>query len=124
MAAKIGLELDRHGQATRLVILIKNVLLYGVGNVSFIILYGVENASFCTYFPTNLAYPFTLRVTGITRENAMVEYLDYRKIAPPTHDLNIWSCGRLAILKCATYRRYTDLSVMGVRVGVFKRYGR
>jgi len=23
-----------------------------------------------------------------------------------------------AILKCATYRRYTDLSVMGVRVGV------
>jgi len=29
-----------------------------------------------------------------------------------------------AILKCATYRRYTDLSVMGVRVGVFKRYGR
>jgi len=33
-----------------------------------------------TYFPTNLGYPFTLRVTGIktTRKNAIAEYLDYQ----------------------------------------------
>jgi len=31
-----------------------------------------------TYFPTNLVYPFTLRVTGITRKNDIVEYLDYQ----------------------------------------------
>jgi len=31
-----------------------------------------------TYFPTNLVYPFTLLVTGITRNNAIVEYLDYQ----------------------------------------------
>jgi len=51
-------------------------------------------------------------------ENAIVEYLDYqipstqqavkrRWHAPPTRDLNIW-----------LYRRYTDVSAMGVRVGV------
>jgi len=44
-----------------------------------------------------------------TRENAIVEYLDYQipvKAIPK------------ARLKCATYRWYTELSVMGVRVGV------
>jgi len=30
-----------------------------------------------TYFLTNLVYPFTLRVTGITRKNTIVECLDY-----------------------------------------------
>jgi len=36
--------------------LFKNYILYGVGNASLHV----------TYFPTNLVYPFTLRVTGIT----------------------------------------------------------
>jgi len=27
---------------------------------------------------TNLIYPFILRVTGITKKNAIVEYLDYQ----------------------------------------------
>jgi len=61
-------------------------------------------------------------------KNAIVEYLDYQIPvtqlkgkkgsgdmqaakrdwnAPPTRDINIWLCGR-----------YTDLRVMGVRVGV------
>jgi len=65
---------------------------------------------------------------GITRKNAIVEYLDYQIPvtqlkgqkkngdkqtakrdwnAPPTPDQNIWLC-----------RQLTDLSVMGVRVGV------
>jgi len=55
--------------STRLVVLIKNI--YNLwGRKGFILPF--------TYFPTNLVYPFTLRVTGITKKNAIVEYLDYQ----------------------------------------------
>jgi len=47
-------------------------------------------------------------------KNAIVEYLDYQI---PVTQLN-GDLQAKARLKCATYRRYTDLSVMGVRVGV------
>jgi len=69
-----------------------------------------------------------MHILKIPRKNALVKYLDYQipvsqlkgtkgnvdmqaarrdGNAPPTHDLNIWLCGR-----------WTDLSVVGVRVGV------
>jgi len=35
----------------------------------------------------------------------------------------VYRLGSKASLKCATYRRYTDLSVMGVRVGVDQSIG-
>jgi len=44
---------------------IKNIYTLWVGNDFFA----------CYIFSTNLVYPFTLRVT---RENAIVEYLDYQ----------------------------------------------
>jgi len=52
-------------KSTRLVILIKNIYILW-GRKRFLLP--------VTYFPTNLVYPFTLRVTGITRKNAIVEY--------------------------------------------------
>jgi len=56
-------------RSTRLVIPIKNIYT----------LWGRERFLLpVTYFPTNLVYPFTLRVTGIKRKNAIVEYLDYQ----------------------------------------------
>jgi len=56
-------------RSTRLVIVIKNIFT----------LWGRKRCLLpVTYFPTNLVYPFTLRVTGITRKNAIVEYLDYQ----------------------------------------------
>jgi len=38
------------------------------------------------YFPTNTIYPFTLRVTDITRKNDIVECLDYQ--IPVTQETN------------------------------------
>jgi len=56
-------------RSNRLVILIKNIYtLWGRKRFHLPV----------TYFPTNLVYPFTLRVTGIKRKNAIVEYLDYQ----------------------------------------------
>jgi len=52
-------------RSTRLVILIKNIYTLW-GRKRFLVP--------LTYFPTNLVYPFTLRVTGImTSENNMSE---------------------------------------------------
>jgi len=56
-------------RSTRLVIVIKNIYTLW-GRARFL--------SPVTYFPTNLVYFFTLRVTGITRKNAIVEYFDYQ----------------------------------------------
>jgi len=53
---------------TRLVILIKNI--YALWDRKRFLLP-------VTYFPTNLVYPFTLLVTGITRNNAIVDGLGY-----------------------------------------------
>jgi len=76
------------------------------------------------YFPTNLVYPFifsdesiypfTLRVTGITRKNAVVEFLNYQilvtqlkgpkgntQLKGPKGNGDVSSKARL---KCATYR--------------------
>jgi len=59
-------------RSTLLVILIKNIRVYTLWGRKRFLLY-------VTYFPTNLVYPFTLRVTGITtRKNAIVEYRDYQ----------------------------------------------
>jgi len=56
-------------RSTRLVILIKNIYTLW-GRKRFLLP--------VTFFLTNLVYPFTLRVTGITWKNAIVEYLDYQ----------------------------------------------
>jgi len=56
-------------RSTRLVILTK--IIYTLwGRKRFILP--------VTYFPTNLLYPFTLRVTGITREKVIVDAFDYQ----------------------------------------------
>jgi len=74
IVSEISAFIQTYGQAdmarsTRLVILIKNVYT----------LWGLKRFLLpATYFPSNLVYPFTLRVTGITRKNAIVEYLDYQ----------------------------------------------
>jgi len=81
-----------------------------------------------TYFLTNLVDPFTLRFTGITRKNAIVEYFDYQEPvtqlkgpkkngdmqttkrdlnAPPTRDLNIWLSTRHTDLSVTTLRSLT-----------------
>jgi len=54
---------------------------YIVSDESSIPFYLRVNA--CYILPTNIVYPFTLRVTGIikSRENAIVEYLDYQIVA-------------------------------------------
>jgi len=55
--------------STRLLILIKNI--YTLWGPKRFILH-------LTYLLTNLVYPFTLRVTGITKKSSIVEYLDYQ----------------------------------------------
>jgi len=53
-----------------------------------------------------------------TRKNAIVEYLDYHIYSAKGTKGKWRYASSKARFKCATYRRYTDLSVMGVRVGV------
>jgi len=46
-----------------------------------------------TYFPTNLVYHFTLRVTGIIRKNVLVECLDYQiSVTQLNRAKGRWSC--------------------------------
>jgi len=94
-----------------------------------------------TLWGRNLVYPFTLRVTGSENTRRMTPYLlksyvpfksnskeerysRVPRLSSTPYSANgtkgKWRCK--ARLKCATYRRFTDLSVMGVRVGM--RYGR
>jgi len=126
-------------RSTRLMILIKNIFTLW-GRKRFLLP--------VTYFPTNLVYPFTLRVTGMLFDESSIPFYStsngynsdessipfystsngynnqekrYIRVAwtiryPLLSYMEI--CKQQTRLKCATYRRYTDLSVMGVRVGV------
>jgi len=71
-----------------------------------------------TYFPTNLAYPFTLRVTGITRKNDSTIRYRYSRL-PRLSDTRYSAIGPKGNgdMQAAQYmvmRRYTES----------KRYGR
>jgi len=78
--------------------------------------------SACYIFPTNLVYPFTLRVT---RKNAIVEYLDlpdtrysaeYLDYQIPVTQLgDMQAANEIKVRHLPAVDR---LSVMGVRVGV------
>jgi len=92
MTSLTGSRQTDMARSTRLVILIKNIYT----------LWGQKRFS-VSYFPTNLVYPFTLRVAGITRKNAIVDYLDYQMPVTQLKGQNTEWTSSKARLNCATY---------------------
>jgi len=61
---------------------------------------------------------YEIRTTSKYKLNKEERYSRVPRLSDTLYSAKYRHASSKAKLKCATYRRYTDLSVMGVRVGV------